>query len=265
MALTPLPMMRAARLLLLLLTLLPLTAAERAAFGVVALDVEPQIHRHLPLREGAVVDGVWPGSPADKAGIRSGAVITAWNGTLVRGRDHLAQLLAAQKPGDTVRVGLFVEGVPRTVSVRLIKRPARTLNATAPEQAIAADRVLRPVEVSPAIRKAMLAHRETICAQLASLPEPFDRELVTDELQAIRNLARDANAADRSWMGGKAGESALQFRDSEGSLQLRGADNSVTLEVYDRSGRRRFVGKLDTPAQRRALPEEVLRRLRRLK
>lgn len=265
MALNPLQMMSAARLLLLLLTLLPLTAAERAAFGVVALDVEPQIHRHLPLREGAVVDGVWPGSPADKAGIRSGAVITAWNGTLVRGRNHLAQLLAAQKPGDTVRVGLFVEGVPRTVSVRLIKRPARTLNATAPEQAIAADRVLRPVEVSPAIRKAMLAHRETICAQLASLPEPFDRELVTDELQAIRNLARDANAADRSWMGGKAGESALQFRDSEGSLQLRGADNSVTLEVYDRSGRRRFVGKLDTPAQRRALPEEVLRRLRRLK
>ena len=66
-------------------------------------------------------------------------------------------------------------------------------------------------------------------------------------------------------MGGKAGESALQLRDSEGSLQLRGADNSVTLEVYDRSGRRRFVGKLDTPAQRRALPEEVLRRLRRLK
>ena len=62
MALNPLPMMRAARLLLLLLTLLPLTAAERAAFGVVALDVEPQIHRHLPLREGAVVDGVWPGS-----------------------------------------------------------------------------------------------------------------------------------------------------------------------------------------------------------
>lgn len=251
-------------LLPLLLSALSLSAAERAAFGVVAIDVEPQIHGYLPLREGAVVDAVWPGSPADKAGVKPGQVITAMNGEPMRGRESLSAFLKAHKPGDRVRVSVFADGVPRSFSVTLVARPAKAGGADSPDKAVGGDRVKRPVVVSPEIREAMKARRAAICRHLSAMPEGLVPEAVIDELQAIRNLARDANAADKAWMSGKAGEATLLLRDSEGTLRLSGANNSLTLEAYDDRGRCVYRGKLDTPDQRRAVPAPVMKRLQRL-
>lgn len=251
-------------LLPLLLGTLSLGAAERAAFGVVAIDMEPQIHSYLPLREGAVVDAVWPGSPADKAGVKPGQVITAMNGEPMRGRESLRAFLKAHKPGDRVQVSVFADGVPRSFSVTLVARPDKAVGADSPDKAVGGDRVKRPVVVTPEIREAMKARRATICRHLAAMPEGLDPDAVIDELQAIRNLARDANAADKAWMRGKAGEATLLLRDREGTLRLCGANNSLTLEAYDDRGRCVYRGLLDTPEQRRAVPEPVLKRLKRL-
>lgn len=251
-------------LLPLLLGTLSLSAAERAAFGVVAIDVEPQIHSYLPLREGAVVDAVWPGSPADKAGVKPGQVITAMDGEPMRGRESLSAFLKSHKPGDRVQVSVFADGVPRSFAVTLIARPAKPKVADSPDKAVGGDRVKRPVVVSPEIREAMKARRATICRHLAAMPDGLDPDAVIDELQAIRNLARDANAADKAWMSGKAGEATLLLRDSEGTLRLSGASNSLTLEAYDDRGRCIYRGKLDTPDQRCAVPTEVMKRLKHL-
>lgn len=248
----------------LLLTALPLSAAERAAFGVVALDLEPQIYSFLPLREGAVVDSVWPGSPADKAGVKPGHVITAMDGAPVRGRESLSTLLAKHRPGDCVKVSIFADGTPRTITITLTRRPEKASHASTPDRAVGGDRVKRPVSISPEIRAAMKERRDDICHQLAAMPEGLNPDTVIDDLQAIRNLARDTNAADKAWMPGKAGEATLQLRDSEGTLQLRGANNSLTLEAYDTKGALLYRGCLDTPEQRRSVPADVLNRLKKL-
>lgn len=242
----------------------PLFAAERAAFGVVATDWEPQIHRHLPVRAGAVVDSVWPGSPADKAGVTPGSVITAMDGEPMLGRESLSSFLARRKPGDRVKVELFADGSPRVLTVTLTQRPAKAASGRTPDQLVGGDRVKRPVRVTPEIVAAMKQHRANICRQLASMPENLNPDAVVDELQAIRNLARDTNAADKAWMPGKAGEAAIQLRDSEGTLQLRGANNSLILEAYDPEGKLCFQGRLDTAELRRRVPDAVLQRLRRL-
>lgn len=249
---------------LICLASLPLAAAERAAFGVVALDLEAQIHGYLPLKEGAVVDSVWPQSPADKAGVRPGNVITALDGKPVRGRESLSALLAEHRPGDRVCISVFADGVPQTRTVTLTKRPAKVGRHVSPDEAVGGDRVKRPVVISPEIRVAMKEHRNVICRHLAAMPEGLNPDTVIDELQAIRNLARDANAGDKAWMCGKAGEATLQFRDAEGTMQLRGANNSLLLEVYDLKGNRVFGGSLDTPDARRRVPAEIAERLKKL-
>lgn len=248
----------------LLLATLPLSAAERAAFGVVALDLEPQIYSFLPLREGAVVDSVWPGSPADKAGVKPGHVITAMDGAPVRGRESLSALLAKHHPGDRVKVSVFADGTPRTLTITLTRRPAKAALADSPDRAVGGDRVKRPVSISPEIRTAMKEHRDAICSQLSAMPEAIEPGAVIDHLQALRNLARDTNATDKAWMPGKAGEATLQLRDSEGTLQLRGANNSLTLEVYDTKGTLLYRGNIDTPEQRLHIPAEILKRLQKL-
>lgn len=248
----------------LLAAALPLSAAERSAFGVVALDLEPQIYGFLPIKQGAVVDGVLPGSPADKAGVKPGHVITALDGSPVLGRESLSALLAKHRPGDRVTVSVFADGVPKNLNITLTRRPDKGKTTGSPDRAVGGDRVKRPVNVSPEIRAAMKQHRDAICRQLAAMPDGLDPDTVIDELQAIRNLAHDANAADKGWMPGKAGEAALQLRDADGALQLRGASNSLTLEAYDTKGALLYRGCLDTPQQRRSVPADILGRLKKL-
>jgi serine protease Do len=53
---------------------------------------------------GALVDGVFPGSPAAKAGIKSGDIITRWNKKLVSGRAELGLQVAWSKIDEKAKV-----------------------------------------------------------------------------------------------------------------------------------------------------------------
>jgi membrane-associated protease RseP (regulator of RpoE activity) len=70
--------------------------ADRPKLGVRTLPVTDQAQRqfNLPSRNGAIVVAVTPGSAAERAGLRQGAVITELNGQAVHGPDHLAELVA---------------------------------------------------------------------------------------------------------------------------------------------------------------------------
>jgi hypothetical protein len=119
--------------------------------------------------------------------------------------------------------------------------------------------------VSPEIRKAMREHRLAVVAQLAALPNGFVPMEVSDHLQAIRHLARDANPRGKGWMPGEAGEVTLQFRDAEGLLVLQGASNMLTLTVFDKDAVVRHTLPLNTPEERAAVPQEIIGRLQRLR
>jgi serine protease Do len=68
---------------------------------------------------GAFVDQPQPNSPAVKAGIKSGDVITAINGKPVGDARQLAQLIGAMAPGTTVTLDLIHDDEQRTVSLTL--------------------------------------------------------------------------------------------------------------------------------------------------
>jgi S1-C subfamily serine protease len=76
-----------------------------------------------PDSPGAVVGTVTQGSPAAKAGIRSGDVITAIGGKTVRNPSELSLDVLAKRPGDEVKVELKRDGKSHTVTVKLGNRP----------------------------------------------------------------------------------------------------------------------------------------------
>ena len=75
--------------------------------------------------EGALVSQVEPGGPADKAGLKPGDVILAYNGKALGGSNELPGLVANTKPGSKTNTLLLEAGVvaawldPATVPVRL--------------------------------------------------------------------------------------------------------------------------------------------------
>ena len=53
---------------------------------------------------GAIIDGVLPSSPADRAGLSSGDRITSVDGQTVESPSTLTSLLLLKAPGDTIHV-----------------------------------------------------------------------------------------------------------------------------------------------------------------
>lgn len=74
---------------------------------------------------GLMVLHVEPSGPAEKAGIVLGDVIVELQGKPALDMDHIRDLLASAKIGDTVKAAVVRAGVPVEVSLTLGERPAR--------------------------------------------------------------------------------------------------------------------------------------------
>ena len=80
-----------------------------AFLGVSLETLTPQLRSEYNFEptQGAVVLQVQSGSPADTAGLQQGDVITSFQGKPVTSADQLATAIQADKPGQTVRIGLY--------------------------------------------------------------------------------------------------------------------------------------------------------------
>lgn len=249
----------------MLTALLPLAMAgekPRVMFGVV-----PSGQADFG-ENGLLVRAVLSGSPADKARLEPGDRIVKLNDTPVNTREDMLKILLSLEPGQTVSITYCKAGTeqPTHTGAVLVARPESDARAAdSPDAAVGGDRRLRPLVVTSEIRQAMRAERMAVVAQLALLPGGFVPEEVSDHLQAIRNLARDANPEGRGWMHGKAGEVTLQFKDDQGVLVLHGASNKLTLTVYNAEGHVLHTLPLNTPEERAAVPAAVIERLRALR
>jgi putative serine protease PepD len=74
--------------------------------------------------DGASLTTVLASTPAAKAGLQKGDLITAMAGTTIHSGDDLSSVIAAHKPGDTISVTFTRGGKTHTVQVKLTVRPA---------------------------------------------------------------------------------------------------------------------------------------------
>ncbi|MBJ7404311.1 MAG: Do family serine endopeptidase [Bradyrhizobium sp.] len=98
----------------------------RGWLGVQVQPVTSDIADSLGLKEarGAIVDSPQDGSPAAKAGIEAGDVITAVNGTTIKDSRDLARTIATLAPGASVKIDVFRKGDSKTLTVALGELPS---------------------------------------------------------------------------------------------------------------------------------------------
>jgi len=103
----------------------------RGYMGVKVQPVTPDIADSIGLKkvEGALVDEPTPNSPAAKAGIAAGDVITAVNGKPIKGSRELAREVGMLPPGTSVKFDVLHQGTSKSVTLTLGEMPREQANA----------------------------------------------------------------------------------------------------------------------------------------
>jgi Do/DeqQ family serine protease len=104
---------------------------HRGMIGVSVQTVTPDLAESLRLDTigGAIVSEVQDGSPAEKAGIRRGDVVTAIDGTPVVDSNALRNHVAQMQPGSKARLTVIRDGREEAVTVTLGELPAPAAQA----------------------------------------------------------------------------------------------------------------------------------------
>ncbi len=82
--------------------------AERGYLGVSVSNVTSEINQSYDIPIGAYISSVTEGTPAEKAGLQRGMVITELDGRTVRTREELVEYLAYYRAGETVNLTVKV-------------------------------------------------------------------------------------------------------------------------------------------------------------
>src|SRR6202167_1952415 len=97
---------------------------KRGVLGVDIYPVTPDIAKEFGLTEssGALVAGVAPGSAAERAGVKTGDIITSINGATMKDATELRNTIGMLRIGDKVEIGLLRDGKPRKVTALIAER-----------------------------------------------------------------------------------------------------------------------------------------------
>jgi serine protease Do len=91
--------------------------------SITPVDQKVQEFYKLPARDGALVQSVTKGGPAEKAGVKEGDVITAVAGKPVKETRDLIYRVSALVPGQKAELEVIREGKRQTITVTLGERP----------------------------------------------------------------------------------------------------------------------------------------------
>jgi serine protease DegQ len=99
-------------------------SVTRGWIGVEAQEITSDLAESfgLPDASGALIAGVQRGSPADTAGIKPGDILLAVNNREVKDPQTMLDLIAGQKPGDTVDFKLRRQNNILNTAVKIGKR-----------------------------------------------------------------------------------------------------------------------------------------------
>jgi len=132
-------------------------SVTRGWIGVQIQPVTKDIADSLGLKkaEGALVAQPQPHSPASKAGIEAGDVITAVNGQTVKDARDLAKKIGALAPKTDVKLSVVHKGAQKTITLALGEMPKSVeANASSDENSTGTDLAKLGLTLAPAARVA---------------------------------------------------------------------------------------------------------------
>jgi hypothetical protein len=227
-------------------------AMEKGAWLGVNTSPPPHVLRQqlqLPRGVGLVVDMVAPDSPAQQAGVKQYDVLHKLNDQLLINQQQLAVLVRTFKPGDEVKLTVIRDGKPQDLTAKLVEKE------------------LRPIEE---LRFGAFGGGGGIVEMQRELTRDLNeqaRRLDEQHRQMARGLANQPFREGEFLLRRSPGANlldenvTLMWDDGSLSLTLSNKDGKRHLLAKDKTGKVLHDGPIDTEEQRKALPEQVRKKL----
>ena len=99
---------------------------KKGYLGVRIKELTPDLKEHYKNKEGLLVSDVVPDSPAKKAGIQDGDILTEFDGKKIKDAVEFRNEVAVAQPGKKVKVKVLREGKEKTLTAELGASPTRS-------------------------------------------------------------------------------------------------------------------------------------------
>jgi S1-C subfamily serine protease len=106
---------------------------KRGKLGVTITDLTQDLTSQFGFKgtQGALVQDIEPGQPAERAGVQAGDIFTEFQGQRVEDSSRLRNLVAQAPPGSTVRFKVWREGAERELTATLSEMDLKTIAGAA--------------------------------------------------------------------------------------------------------------------------------------
>lgn len=188
----------------------------RGYLGAGIQDIDDKIAKGLNMQrpEGVLVGTVIKGSPAEKAGLRTGDVILEFAGQKVNSSAELRNLVASKVPDSTEPIIIIRDGVKRTLDVKLQEQPDTQPVSRQGQQAPAASELLG-FAVAP-LNKAMAERFNLNSAEHRIVVSAVDRS--SQAFMAGLRPGDIIRSVDRKEVGSVAEFKAIADKKKKGDL-----------------------------------------------
>ncbi len=152
---------------------------RRGYLGVALTDLPADMKDELKAEQGVLIRSVEQDTPAARAGIEPGDVITEVDGTPVKNESHFREMIADKGPNAKVRLKVLRDGKPLTIEATL---------GVHPEDA-------RDTEAASAERSVEKGALEKLGITVGETPSALQRELGNTQGVYVRSVAPNSPAA----------------------------------------------------------------------
>jgi len=125
----------------------------RGWLGVGIQDLSEELAEYYGIKDkkGVLITEIFPGDPADEAGIKPKDIVLSINGKKVENTRELSKLVADISVGDTVKIKALRNGIEKTFRVKIAKREDERVASQTPSKGNGYELGIRVSELTPEI------------------------------------------------------------------------------------------------------------------